>query len=179
MKKLFLALIALIAATVLQAQTTYVVWHHGPLADGEKWINSNYYVWENTYTQTNVGDALEFTPTGKGWIGGGYESAQPFDLKVLTDGYDLVFDIRTTDTKELSVQLTCARPEAAQSAKLKFDRNGEWQTVRLSLKKHFPQVLKAWSEAQDATHGYVFSIVGGATPGTPLSLRNIRYEKTR
>lgn len=175
MKKLFPLLFAAFAALSLQAKTTYIIWQHNEPTGSQEWIKSNYYIWENTYTQTNVSDALEFTATGKGWIGGGYESALPFDNKVLTEGYELVFDIRTTDTKELSVQLTSAKPEAAQSVKLSFDRDGEWHTVRLNLSKDFPKVLKAWS--QGAT-GYVFSIVGGASDNAKIFLRDIRYEKT-
>ncbi len=174
MKKILPAILVALAAMSLSAKTTYIVWQHNAPTGSEEWIKSNYYIWENTYTQTNVDDALEFTSAGKGWIGGGYESALPFDNKVLTDGYELVFDIRTTDKKELSIQLTSAKPEAAQSVKLSFDRDGQWHTIRLNIKKEFPKVYKAWSEG---ANGYVFSIVGGAADNDRIYLRNIRYEK--
>lgn len=161
----------LVMALASWARTTYVVWQEAPLAGSEKWIKSNYYIWENTYTQRGTDEALEFTPTGKGWIGGGYESAAPFDNSVLAP-CDLVFDIRTTGDGELSVQLTSAGPKAAQSVKLSFPRDGEWHTVRLNVKKDFPKVYKAWSKGGN---GYVFSIVGGAPSGHPVLLRDIRY----
>lgn len=172
MNRLIIFLFVLSVAIMASARTTYVVWQNAPLTGNEKWIKSNYYIWENTYTQTNIGDALEFTPTGKGWIGGGYESAPPFNNDVLAE-YQLVFDIKTTGKEDLSVQLTSNDPEAAQSVKLSFSRNGEWQTIHLKVKKDFPKIYKAWSKG---AQGYIFSIVGGATPSNPVYLRNIRYE---
>lgn len=138
-------------------------------------MKTTYYIWEDTYTQRVVDDALQLTANNKGWIGGGYESASPFDNKILTDGYDLVFEIKTTVESELSVQLTSRNPEAAQSVRLSFDRDGDWHTIRLDLKNMFPKVNKAWSEG---ANGYVFSIIGGADVGKTISLRNIRYERS-
>lgn len=177
MKKLLSVVLTAVMALSLSAKTTYVVWNDSAPEADEVWINTSYYIWENTYTQTNVDDALQLTSAGKGWIGGGYVSVAPFDNGVLTDGYDLVFDIKTTDKKELSVQLTSDKPEAAQSVKLSFDRNGEWHTVKLSVKKSFPKVFNAWK--QPGAHGYIFSIVGGASEGAKVYLRNIRYQKSR
>lgn len=158
-----------------ESRTTYIVWQSLPPTGSQEWVKSKYYIWEETYAQTNVDDALQLTATGKGWIGGGYESETPFDNRVLTDGYELVFDIRTTDSGELSVMLTSAGPEASQSVKLKFERNGEWQTVRLNIREKFLKVFKAWKQGGN---GYVFSLVGGAAGNAEVGLRNIRYEKS-
>lgn len=170
MKKIISMMLLVVAALTASAKTTYVVWQQEPISENQVWINSNYYIWENTYSQTNVDNALEFTPTGKGWIGGGYESVAPFKNEELT-GLQLVFDIKTVGKGELSVQLTADKPEAAQSEKLNFKRDGKWHTIRLDVKKVFPKVCKAWNEG---AHGYVFSIVGGAND--KVYLRNIRYE---
>lgn len=170
MNKIISMMLLVMAALTASAKTTFVVWQQEPISENQVWINSNYYIWENTYTQTNVDDALEFTPTGKGWIGGGYESTTQFNNAQLAD-LQLVFDIKTVGKGELSVQLTADDPKAAQSEKLNFKRDGKWQTIRLNVKKVFPKVSKAWSEG---AHGYVFSIVGGAND--KVYLRNIRYE---
>lgn len=174
MNKIFSILITAVIALSASAKVTYVVWQSTPATGNREWIKADYYIWENTYTQTNVDDALEFTATGKGWIGGGYESIAPFDNSVLTDGYELVFDINTTDRQELSVQLTAVNPEAAQTVKLSFDRDGEWHTIRLNPKKNFSKVFKAWEKG---TTGYVFSLIGGTGAGEKIYIRNIRYEK--
>lgn len=175
MKLIGSILLMLVMAVSASARTTYVVWNATPASGNEEWIKTDYYIWEHTYTQTNVDDALEFTASGSGWIGGGYESVTPFDNRVLTEGYDLVFDIKTSDPEDLSVQLTSASPEAAQSVKLSFARDNGWHTIRLSVRKDFPKVCKAWAKGG---RGYVFSIVGGAPGHSKLLLRNIRYEKT-
>lgn len=176
MKKLFSVLLAAFFAVTASAKTTYIIWQHQPVTGSEQWVNSNYNIWENTYTQTNVDDALQLSSGGKGWVGGGYESRAPFDNRVLTEGYDLVFDIKTTDPGELSVMLTSAAPEVSQSVKLKFERNGEWQTVRLSVKDKFPKVFKAWTQGGN---GYVFSLVGGAADDAKIYLRDIRYQPSK
>lgn len=172
MNRLITFVFVLAATMIASARTAYVVWQNAPITGNEEWIKSNYYIWESTYTQANVGDALEFTPTGKGWIGGGYESVAPFNNKALAE-CQLVFDVKTTGTEELSVQLTSIDPKVAQSVKLSFPRNGEWQIIHLKLKKDFPKIYKAWSKG---ANGYIFSIIGGATPSCPIYLRNIRYE---
>lgn len=174
MKKLLSIFLTVLISITLSAKTTYVIWQHSPLTGSEVWVKTDYYIWENTYTQTNVNDALQLTSTGKGWLGGGYVSALPFDNKVLTDGYELVFDIMTTDTRELSVQLTSDAPEAAQSVKLSFERDGQWKTIRLKIKDNFPKVFKAWAQGGN---GYVFSLIGGVTANDKIYLRDIRYEK--
>lgn len=176
MKKLITAFCALVFIIPASAKTRYVVWRHDAPKGTEEWIKTNYYIWENTYSQAEMDDALELTPSGKGWIGGGYESVAPFDNARLAEGYELVFDIKSADKKELSVQLTSAAPEAAQSVKLDFPRDGEWHTIRLGVKERFPKVCKAWSQG---AVGYVFSIVGGATSGESVCLRDIRYEPAR
>lgn len=179
--KIFTTLaLATLAMGAMAQDKTYVVYSDAPLAAGQEALPNDYYIWEGTYTQTGTyGETpMEITLGNSGWAGGGWQTLASFDYtQISANDYDLVFVMKSTDNFTFKVQYKNMTTNQGKETPFAFTRDGEWQTVRINLKKNFPEVVAGIANGNQVySPGIVFSDI---TPGQKISFKSVTLEPAK
>lgn len=188
MKKILASLcVASLAMGAMAADTVYRIWPVENTPATETLIPTDFYAWGGYNGEVLSADGQQYchwTPWGDlNWYGGGYITSADFDLTpIVTDNYDIVMEVRASEAFKFKIKVENQRDGASVSAlelPFAFDMNGEWQTVRINLKKNFPNQIASY---QKGDRMYIVcpvgnSIDGGAIPKTStFDYRNVRLE---
>lgn len=99
--------------------------------------------------------------------------------EIVNGNYDIVFDIRSTDNFNLHMKVELNGNPAEPL--FDFVRNGEWQTMRISLNENYQSVLERYSGYDDSKISYFFlPVIKGPNDGVneeyTLDVTKIRLE---
>lgn len=187
MKKIFTSLcVASLAISAMAADTVYRIWLTDNVAAGEIAVPSDFYAWGGYNGEVLNADGQQYchwTPWGDyTWFGGGYLTSADFDLTPVTTGnYDIVMEVRASEDFTYRMKVENQRDGASVSAlelPFGFEKNGEWQTIRINLQKNFPNQMASY---QKGDRMYIVCPVGNGVNGaipttTTFDYRNVRLE---